>query len=93
MTKNELADALVGKTSLTKSQALEAIDGLIEASKDAFVRGSNIYLRGLGTFKVEQRAAKTARDIRRGTTVRVPARNTVKFLPCDELKERLNLFA
>ena len=71
-------------------KALEAIDGLIEASKDAFVRGSNIYLRGLGTFKVEQRAAKTARDIRRGTTVQVPARNTVKFLPCDELKERLN---
>ena len=90
MTKNELADALVSKTGLSKSDALVAIDGLIDAAKDAFVRGSNIYLRGLGTFKVEQRAAKTARDIRRGTTVQVPARNTVKFLPCDELKEKLN---
>ena len=43
MTKLELADALASKTSLKKSQALEAIDGLIEAAKDAFVRGSSIY--------------------------------------------------
>lgn len=87
MTKNELADALVSKTSLTKSQAIEAIDELIESAKDAFVRGSNIYLRGFGTFKVEQRAAKTARDIRRGTIIQVPACCVVKFIPCAELKE------
>lgn len=87
MTKNELADALVGKTSLTKSQALEAIDGLIEASKDAFVRGNNIYLRGFGTFKCVRRAAKTARLISKGTTIRIPERIAVKFIPCKELKE------
>ena len=87
MTKNELADALVSKTGLSKSDALVAIDGLIEAAKDAFVRGSNIYLRGFGTFKVVHRNAKTGRDISRGTTIQLPARWVVKFVPCKELKE------
>lgn len=87
MTKNELADALVGKTGLSKSDAITAIDGLIEAAKDAFVRGSNIYLRGFGTFRLEQRAAKKARNIKKGTIVNVPAHCVVKFKPCNELKE------
>lgn len=87
MRKLELADALASKTGLRKSDALVAIDGLIEAAKDAFVRGSNIYLRGFGTFKLERRAAKTARNINRGTTIRVPERLVVKFVPCNELKE------
>ncbi len=87
MTKNELADALVSKTGLSKSDALIAIDGLIDAAKDAFVRGSNIYLRGFGTFKVEERKAKTGRDINKGKAVRIPAHCVVKFKPCNELKE------
>ena len=87
MTKNELADALVSKTGLSKSDALIAIDGLIDAAKDAFVRGNNIYLRGFGTFKAVRRAEKTARDISRGTTIRIPSRIVVMFKPCKELKE------
>lgn len=87
MRKLELADALASKTGLRKSDALVAIDGLIEAAKDAFVRGSNIYLRGFGTFRLEQRAAKKARNIKKGTIVNVPAHCVVKFKPCNELKE------
>lgn len=86
MTKLELAEALSIKTGLPKSDALVAIDGLIEAAKDAFARGSNIYLRGFGTFRLEERAAKKARNIRNGTIVSVPAHCVVKFKPCDELK-------
>ena len=87
MTKNELADALASKTQLTKSQSVIAIDELIEAAKEAFFRGNNIYLRGFGTFKCVRRAAKTARLISKGTTIRIPERIAVKFIPCKELKE------
>lgn len=86
MTKNDLADYLVGTTNLTKSQALEAIEGLANGAKDAFSKGENIYLRGFGTFKLEQRAEKKARNITKGTIVTVPAHRTVKFIPSNELK-------
>lgn len=87
MTKNDLADALVSNTYLTKSQALTAIDGLIDAARQAFSHGENIYLRGFGTFRLEKRAAKKARNIQRGTIINVPAHRVLKFLPCNELKE------
>ena len=87
MTKNELADALSAKTGLTKSDAIVAIDGFIEAAKETLAKNKNIYLRGFGTFKVEERKAKTGRDISKGKAVRIPAHCVVKFKPCNELKE------
>jgi DNA-binding protein HU-beta len=87
MTKNDLADKLVSNTNLTKSQAIEAIEGLMQATADAFKRGENIYLRGFGTFRIEQRAEKKARNISKGTCVHIPAHRVVKFIPCNKLKE------
>lgn len=89
MTKQDLAEALSNSTRLTKSQSVEAIEGLMEAAKDAFKRGENIYLRGFGTFRIETRAAKKARNIVRGTAVNVPAHRVVKFIPCSELKQEV----
>ena len=86
MTKNELADALSAKTGLTKSDAIVAIDGVIEAAKETLAKNKNIYLRGFGTFKLEYRKAKKARNISKRTTIDVPAHCVVKFKPCDELK-------
>lgn len=86
MTKNDLADKLVSNTNLTKSQAIEAIEGLMQTTADAFKRGENIYLRGFGTFRIEKRAEKKARNINQGTSVTVPAHHTVKFIPSSELK-------
>ena len=89
MTKNDLADEMVSNTRLTKSQALEAIEALMHSATRAFLRGENIYLRGFGTFRIEKRASKKARIISRGTSVTVPERKVVKFIPCKELKEQV----
>lgn len=89
MTKQDLAEALSNSTRLTKSQSIEAIEGLMKAAKGAFKHGENIYLRGFGTFRVETRAAKKARNITRGTVINVPAHRVVKFIPCSELKQEV----
>lgn len=89
MTKNDIADKLVSQTTLTKSQALSAIEGLMKIASAALAKGDNIYLRGFGTFRVVERKAKTARNISRGTSVTVPERKVVKFIPCKELKEQV----
>lgn len=89
MTKNDIADKLLSLTTLTKSQALSAIEGLMKIASAALAKGDNIYLRGFGTFRVVERKAKTARNISRGTSVTVPERKVVKFIPCKELKEQV----
>lgn len=87
MTKNDLAIALTKQTGLTKSQALRCIDALAETVITSLGFGHDIFLRGFGSFKIEQRKAHKARDISRGTTVIVPAHKVVKFLPSKQLKD------
>ena len=87
MTKQDLAAALTARTSLSKSQSIEAIEGLIQLFNVTLACGENIYLRGLGTFAVIERAAKKARLIKENKAVDVPAHKVVKFKPGMILKE------
>lgn len=50
----------------------------------------NVYLRGLGSFIVKQRAEKTARNISKNTTLIVPAHNIPAFKPVDAIKEEVS---
>ncbi|MCI7652771.1 MAG: integration host factor subunit beta [Bacteroidales bacterium] len=87
MTKQDLAQEIADKKGLTKKQALDAIDGFSEALISAMAFGQSVFLRGFGTFKVQQRKGKMARDITRGTIIEVPARKVVKFVPSKQLKD------
>ena len=69
--------------------ALLAVEGLMDVVADTFASGHNIYLRGFGTFKVRTTKPKKARNISAGTTIVVPPRKSVKFIPCEDLKKRL----
>ena len=68
MQKNEIADIMVSKTNLTKSQALEAINAFTDAVSRAICKGENIYIRGFATLKVFivlQRRLETLRRVLR----------------------------
>jgi DNA-binding protein HU-beta len=40
-----------------------------------------VYLRGFGSFIVKERAAKTARNISKNTTITIPAHKIPAFKP------------
>ena len=90
MTKQELANSLSYETGLSRIDALRAVEGLMTVMSDTFAAGHNIYLRGFGTFKVRTSKARKARLISRGETISLPPRKSVKFIPCEDLKKRLN---
>ena len=92
MTKNELATLMSSRTKMqSKSDALNSIEAFMEEVTSALSQGESVYLRGFGTFQVVRREAKKARDITRNTEIVVPAHNTVKFVPCNTLKRKMNL--
>lgn len=87
----ELALAPENKVpGMTRSQAMAATEGLISAISDALVAGETLTLRGLATIKPVTLAARTARDIRAGKIIDVPARRSVKLVLSKELKNRMN---
>lgn len=87
MTKRDLASELANRQGIKIDKALACIDSLMDAAIQALLEGENIYLRGFGTLRLVNRKAKTARNIKEGTIVEVPAHKTIKFVPCPGLKE------
>ncbi len=90
MTRREIARELAKRTNLSSAQATHAVEGLIEIFADALDNDEPILLRGFGTIKTVQRAARPARDINKGTTMMLPPVKQVKFVAYNELKERIN---
>lgn len=90
MTRKDIIRELSKRTGLSPSQSTHAVNGVIDIFADTLVSGETIYLRGFGTIKTVQRAAKTGRDISRGTNITIPPCKQVKFITCNELKARIN---
>ena len=90
MTRNDITEQLVKRTSLSPSQARQAVEGIIDIVADALAKDEPILLRGFGTIKTVQRAAKPARDITKGRQMMLPPTKQVKFIAYNELKARIN---
>ena len=52
-------------------------------------KGDKIQLLGLGTFKVEKKSARSARNPRTGAVIKVPAKKVVKFKAANSLNQSL----
>lgn len=89
MTKHELASKLAEEKGINKSAAIKAVEGMMEIMSGTFARKESVFLRGFGTFKIVMRKGKTARDITKGQPIVVPARYAVKFVPCNNLKRKI----
>lgn len=90
MTKRDIIRKLEKRTGLSLSQATHAVEGVIDIFADALANNETILLRGFGTIKTVERAARPARDINKGTQVMVPPTKQVKFTAYDALKQRIN---
>ena len=84
MTKADLVNEISQNTGIEKETVLKAVEAFMETVKDSLTEGSNVYFRGFGSFIVKRRAAKTARNISKNTTVIIPAHVIPSFKPAKE---------
>lgn len=84
MTKADIVKEISQNTGIEKVTVEKAVEAFLETVKDSLTGGNNVYLRGFGSFIVKNRAAKTARNISKNTTVIVPAHNIPAFKPAKE---------
>jgi DNA-binding protein HU-beta len=88
--RNELVDAVSGKTDMKKSEASKAVDAVFDAIADALKGGDEVRLVGFGTFSVASRAASEGRNPRTGEKIHIAASKQAKFKPGKGLRESLN---
>lgn len=73
MTKADIVNEISRSTGLEKAAVLATVEKFMEVVKDSMANGNNVYLRGFGSFIIKNRKEKTARNISRNTTIKIPA--------------------
>ena len=86
MTKAEIVKEISKSTGIESTTVSAVVEGFMEAVKGSMANGENVYLRGFGTFAVQTRAQKTARNITKNTTVIIPEHKVPTFKPCSDFK-------
>ena len=81
MTKADIVNEIAKNTGIEKVTVQKTVEALMETVKDSMVKGSNVYLRGFGSFIVKKRAKKTARNISKNTTIIIPSHNIPALKP------------
>ena len=90
MNKSELIDAIAASADISKAAAGRALDAAMEAVKKALKKGDMVTLVGFGTFYVGKRAARTGRNPRTGTAIKIKAAKVPKFRAGKALKDSVN---
>jgi len=90
MNKSDLVEAVHQSMSGTKTAAKNYVDATLGLLAKGLADDGKVQLAGFGTFKVKDRAARTARNPATGEPVHVPAKRVVGFKAHAALTEALN---
>ncbi|MCR5177020.1 MAG: HU family DNA-binding protein [Anaerovibrio sp.] len=90
MTKAELVAKIAEKAELTQKDAGAALKATLEAVQEALVDGEAVQMIGFGTFKVNQRAARTGRNPQTGAEIKIAAAKVPAFKAGKALKDAVN---
>lgn len=87
MTKAEIVNEVAKSTGIEKTTVLRVVEEFMECVKGSLSKGNPVYLRGFGSFIIKHRAAKTAQNITKKTTMVIPEHDIPAFKPSDEFVE------
>jgi DNA-binding protein HU-beta len=90
MNKGELINLIAEKADITKAQATSALNAFVEAVGNELKADNKVTLVGFGTFSVSKRAAREGRNPQTGETIKIEAKNVVKFKAGKELTDTVN---
>jgi len=88
--KSELIEHIAKHADISKAAATRALEATIGAVKTTLKKGGTVSLVGFGTFAVTKRAARTGRNPRTGTAIKIKSAKVPKFRPGKALKDALN---
>jgi DNA-binding protein HU-beta len=79
VTKSEFVDQVAERAGLSKKDAGDAVDAVLETIEDTLRRGSDVVFSGFGKFSVSNRSAREGRNPATGETIHIAASRVPKF--------------
>jgi len=90
MNKTDLIDAMAEHAGITKASAKKALECAITKIETTLQKGDRVSLVGFGSWSVSQRAEREGRNPQTGETIKIKAKNVVKFKAGADLTNAVN---
>ena len=90
MNKTDLINSMAENAGITKAAAKKALDGLLIDIEGSLQKGNRVSLVGFGSWSVSRRAARDGRNPQTGQTIKIKAKNVVKFKAGSDLSDPVN---
>lgn len=90
MNKTDLIEKVATDIGMTKKDATNVVDTVLETISEALQRGEKVSLIGFGNFEVRERSARKGRNPRTGEEIEIKASKVPAFKPGKQLKESVN---
>ncbi|HVE93122.1 MAG TPA: HU family DNA-binding protein [Actinomycetota bacterium] len=79
MNKGDLISRVAVDADISKREATQAVEALLDAIQTAVSRGERVSLPGFGTFEARDRSARTARNPQTGESINIKATTVPAF--------------
>ena len=87
MTRADIVERIYEKVGLSKKEAQEIIEIIIDTISETLKEGEPVKISGFGTFMVRKKAPRKGRNPKTGEEVEISARRVITFRPSNILKE------
>jgi DNA-binding protein HU-beta len=87
MTKSQLVQKLADAAEITKKQADQVLQALVDLTVGTVKKGDPVKIPGLGIFRKVQTKARMGRNPQTGEAIKIPARKKVRFSVAKTFKE------
>lgn len=89
MSRRQLIQLVAKRTGLKQADVAAVMEAFLSVLQEELLQGEKVTLRGFGTFSLELKRPRTARNLRTGEPMRLPARLGIRFTPACSLNEAL----
>jgi DNA-binding protein HU-beta len=87
MTKSQLVANLATSSGVSKKQAEELLDAVVDNVVKTVRKGESLKIPGLGIFRMRKMKARIGRNPQTGEPIKIPARKKVGFTVAKSFKE------
>ena len=90
MTKADIINEVSMNTGIPKKEVSTVVEAFMDEVKKCLIeKKDSVFMRGFGSFNIKHRAAKTARNISKNTTLTIPAHDLPSFKPSKSFIEEM----
>jgi len=90
MNKGDLIKHVAESAGLSQGQATDAVQAVFDTIESTLKSKDKASFVGFGTFSTTHRKARDGRNPATGATIKIPAKNVVKFKPGKALAASVN---